>query len=139
GGSGRAVLPVAAGFGPQGVAMTLRAENLSFGYGRRLVGNNIGLDLAAGEVLCLLGPNGAGKTTLFKTLLGLIRPSRGAVTLAGRPLERWSGRDRARLMAYVPQAHAATFPFSVLDVVLMGRAARIDLFSAPGERDRTIA
>ncbi len=55
--------------------MKLSVENLSFGYGGKIVGNGVSFTLNAGEVLCLLGPNGAGKTTLFKTILGLVAPS----------------------------------------------------------------
>ena len=56
-----------------------------------------------GEVLALLGPNGGGKTTLLKTLLGLLAPQAGEVQLDGRPLARYSIRERARRIAYVPQ------------------------------------
>ena len=92
--------------------------------------------LATGEVLALLGPNGGGKTTLLKTLLGLLAPKAGEVRLGDRPLASYSSRERARLFAYVPQSHAATFAFTVETVVLMGRSAHGTLFSA---RARPIA
>lgn len=118
--------------------MKLAAENLSFGYGRGLVGEAITLEIDGG-VTCLLGPNGAGKTSLFKTLLGLLSPSAGRVVLDGRPLGDWRRQDLARAIAYVPQAHAALFPFSVRDVVLMGRAARVPAFAAPSRADIAMA
>ena len=119
--------------------MTLEIRNLAFGYGERSVGENVSLSLASGEVLALLGPNGAGKTTLFKTVLGLLPVRAGDILLDGRPLSAWPRRERAKQIAYVPQAHAALFPFTVLEVVLMGRAPHLAPFSSPGTRDRRIA
>ncbi|HLN07427.1 MAG TPA: ABC transporter ATP-binding protein [Xanthobacteraceae bacterium] len=117
----------------------LRATDLDIGYRGHVVGRNISLTIAPGEVLCLLGPNGAGKTTLFRTLLGLQRPLGGSVQVDGRPLERLRPLEIARCMAYVPQAHVTEFSYSVLDVVLMGRTARLDAFASPGLADRRIA
>jgi iron complex transport system ATP-binding protein len=119
--------------------MTLALKSLAFGYRDREIGHAVSLSLAEGEVLALLGANGAGKTTLFKTMLGLLPVKAGAVTLDGKPLSAWSRRERALRIAYVPQAHAAPFPFTVRDVVLMGRAAHLSAFAMPGERDRAIA
>ena len=79
-------------------------------------------------------PNGGGKTTLLKTLLGLLAPKAGEVRLDGAALSSRSIRERARLIAYVPQTHVATFAFSVEAVVLMGRTAHGDLFARPSSR-----
>jgi iron complex transport system ATP-binding protein len=113
----------------------LQASALSIGYGRRTVAAGIDLAVQRGEVLCLLGPNGAGKTTLFKTLLGLIPPLGGKVTLDGRPVDRLTRRELAQSMAYVPQAQVMEFAYTVLDLVLMGRTAHLGPFSVPGARD----
>ena len=119
--------------------MKLAGRGLSIGYSDRLVGRNLDVALETGEVLALLGPNGSGKTTLLKTLLGLLAPKAGDVQLDGRTLNNYSSRDRARLIAYVPQSHQATFAFTVETVVLMGRIAHGNLFSRPTAADRGVA
>jgi iron complex transport system ATP-binding protein len=119
--------------------VSLSAQNLAYGYAEREIGREIGLDLKRGEVLALLGPNGHGKTTLLKTLLGLLPPKGGALTLDGRPLAALSPAERARALGYVPQAHAGTFAFSVFTVVLMGRTAHGGLLAAPSVRDRAVS
>ncbi|MCW5575597.1 MAG: ABC transporter ATP-binding protein [Burkholderiales bacterium] len=119
--------------------MTLAAENLAFGYRGRRVGSDISLELAGGEVLCLLGPNGSGKTTLFKTLLGLLPPQAGRVLLDGRDAALLSHEEIARQVSYVPQAHSAFFPYTVREVVLMGRTAHLGVFASPTPGDRALA
>ena len=119
--------------------MKLAGRGLSIGYSDRLVGRDLDVALETGEVLALLGPNGSGKTTLLKTLLGLLAPKAGDVQLDGRTLNNYSSRDRARLIAYVPQSHQATFAFTVETVVLMGRIAHGNLFSRPTPADRAVA
>jgi iron complex transport system ATP-binding protein len=119
--------------------MRLEAVDLAIGYPGHTVGKAISLALDTGEVLGLLGPNGAGKTTLFRTLLGLQRPLGGVATIDGQPLDRLRPAEIARRVAYVPQAHVTEFSYSVLDVVLMGRTARLRPFSCPGALDERIA
>lgn len=119
--------------------MMLAAENLAIGHGKGAVASGLSFQVAAGEVLCLLGPNGSGKTTLLRTLLGLLRPLAGRVLCAGEDMAGWDRKRIARTIAYVPQAHAAPFPFTVFDTVLMGRAVHMRPFAQPGAHDRTVA
>src|SRR5215475_14001364 len=118
--------------------MILSGHDLTIGYSDRVVGRGLDVTLATGQVLALLCPNGGGKTTLLKTLLGLLAPKAGEVRLGERSLADYSSRARARLIAYVPQSHAATFAFTVETVVLMGRSAHGNLFSRPTAADRAV-
>ena len=115
--------------------MTLAARALACGFRDRVVGRSIELSIGAGEVVCILGPNGSGKTTLLRTLLGVLAPLGGSVALDDRPLHEWPARERAKRLAYVPQAAESYFDFSVLEMVEMGRTAHGGVFSRPGARD----
>lgn len=112
---------------------------LDFGYPGHPVGHGVTISLSAGEIVCLLGPNGGGKSTLFRTLLGLLPAQGGEVRLGGDPLASLSRAEVAKRVSYVPQAHAGYFPFTVRDVVLMGRTAHLSPFAAPSSRDVAIA
>jgi iron complex transport system ATP-binding protein len=93
------------------------------------------LALATGEIVSLLGANGSGKTTLLRLMLGFLKPDAGAVALAGRTLSAWSRRDIAREVAYVAQNHVAPFPYSVRDVVLLGRLPQAGWLAPVAARD----
>ena len=113
----------------------LAIESLSFAYGERQVLSDVSLDVAPGERFGLLGPTGSGKSTLVRLLSGVLRPSRGRIVLDGRDLATFGARERAQKIAVVPQETALDFPFSVLEVVLMGRAPHIGGFGFEGDRD----
>lgn len=99
----------------------LRADNLSVRRGPCTVLADIDLHLQPGQVLGVLGPNGAGKSTLLGALSGELEAAAGSVTLDGRALGAWSGQERARRLAVLPQSSTLNFAFPVLDVVGMGR------------------
>jgi iron complex transport system ATP-binding protein len=117
----------------------LRAEQVAFGYSKKMVLSNVSLTIRPGEVVSLLGPNGSGKTTLLKIMLGLYRPEKGAVYLDDRPVPSYSLRELARRMAYVPQSHRLSFAYRVLDMVLMGRTPHKSFFSSYTSEDEDIA
>lgn len=119
--------------------MKLEIKHAACGYGNQTVLRDISLIIEGGEILCLLGPNGVGKTTLFKTILGFLQLQGGAIILNGESLQHWPKKKLARAIGYVPQAHIPPFPYSVLDVVVMGRTAHLGAFASPSRRDIAMA
>ncbi len=120
-------------------APRLAVEELSYGYPGHTVGRHLSFTVGAGEVLCVLGRNGEGKSTLFKTILGLLPPRDGTVRVDGELTAGWHPRRRALTFGYVPQNGGGTFPFTVAELVLMGRTAHRGAFRAPTPADRAAA
>lgn len=114
----------------------LDAAGIAFSYRSQPVLKGVDLAVREGEIIALLGANGAGKSTLLRVLLGLERPSAGLVLLHGRPVSGYSRREISRRMAYVPQTHVCPFPYSVREVVAMGRFGRTGLLGRSGVGDR---
>ncbi len=105
----------------------LAAQGLAFRYrGGDWIFRDVSFRVEAGQVLAILGPNGRGKTTLLRVLLGLLPPARGTLRVEGE-------------ISHVPQSLEAGFPFSVRDMVVMGRARRLGLFGTPGPADHGAA
>lgn len=119
--------------------MRLEVKEAVCGYGEKKVVENISLSVENGEILCLLGPNGVGKTTLFKSILGFQELLGGEILINGENMKHWPRKKLARAIGYVPQAHVPPFPFSVLDVVVMGRTAHLGAFASPADYDIEIA
>jgi iron complex transport system ATP-binding protein len=117
----------------------IAAEQLSFAYGPRPVLADVSLAVAAGELVGVIGPNGGGKTTLVRLLSGVLAPDTGIVRLDGRPLAAYRRRDLARRLAVVPQDPTLEFPFTALEVVLMGRAPHLAALGFPRAGDVEIA
>lgn len=117
----------------------IAAEALGIGHGGHTIARNIQFTLGAGEALAILGPNGAGKTTLFRTLLGLIPATGGAVLIDGIASATLTPAALARRVGYVPQSVASLSHFNALDVVTMARAPHLAWYARPGVRDHEIA
>lgn len=85
--------------------------------------DGVSLSIRSGEFVALIGQNGAGKSTLLHVLSGALQPDHGVVSLAGRPLHAWPRTALARSRAVLPQSSDIAFPFTLRDMVLMGRSA----------------
>lgn len=94
---------------------------MSAQLGAKTVLSNITASAAPGDLVAIVGPNGAGKTTLLRLLAGLLSPSTGEVVTLGCAPGNHRRDKLARLLSYVPQNYQLAFPFSVREVVLMGR------------------
>jgi iron complex transport system ATP-binding protein len=95
----------------------------------------VSLEARAGEVLGVVGPNGSGKSTLLRLMAGLLRPERGAVLLSGQPVLGRRRKELARTLAFLPQDLETSFPFTVRDVVAMGRYPYQGTFGLLSSRD----
>jgi iron complex transport system ATP-binding protein len=118
--------------------LSLKAEHISCGYGKKTVLKDVSFELSSAEVCCLLGPNGVGKTTLFKTILGFLPAQGGKFYVGEHEFSSFSQKDLARIIAYVPQTHQPAFPFTVEDVVMMGRTVWFENSRSPGKKDLEI-
>lgn len=103
------------------MSVLVEVRNLSFRHPTRTVFSDLSLDAHAGEFIALMGSNGAGKSTLLDTIAGLRRATTGTVAVDGRLLSDWSASELARKVSHLPQSIRADLPFSVEQLVLMGR------------------
>src|SRR5437773_4141608 len=117
----------------------IRFDTATFRYPHGPELEDITLEIADGEFIGVIGPNGSGKTTLLRAILGLMRPSAGSLQIFDCACERLQCYHRARI-GYLPQKELvdASFPITVEETVLMGRAGVIGLFRRPGKADREI-
>jgi iron complex transport system ATP-binding protein len=118
-----------------GIRMSLRVEHIDFSYPNLHVLRDLSFELETGDFLSLLGPNGSGKSTLLRLLDRILLPQHGTITLEGRPLHQFSRKEIARIIAYVPQDTVWAFPFTVLEVVLMGRSPYVGRFGFESRHD----
>lgn len=114
-------------------------RNLSFSYGKQNVLNKVELSLKEGLFYSIIGPNGSGKTTLLKNLQKIIKPDMSCVYLNGEDIRSVSVKDLSRRIATVPQETHMDFDFTVLDMVLMGRAPYLKRFETEGAYDLQLA
>jgi iron complex transport system ATP-binding protein len=117
----------------------LSIQNVAAGYGGVPVLRDVTVDVARGDFLGLLGPNGCGKTTLLRVISGTLRPWKGDVRVQGQDPAAMDKRQLARTMAHLSQDHALDFPFTVRELVLLGRSPYIPRFRGESEHDREIA
>ena len=116
--------------------ISIETHNLTVSYNRRPVLWNIDFELPTGKIIGIIGPNGSGKTTLLKAIMGLVPTSSGYVKIFNQDLE-----DVRSRVSYVPQRESVDcdFPASVMDIVLMGRYKKNNLFKRITKADRDIA
>lgn len=113
------------------------AEKVRYRYPHREcdVLKSVSLELPEGKVTALLGPNGSGKTTLFKVLLKILIPQEGTVYVDGEDINEFSRDNLSKLIAWIPQEEVLSFPYAVLEYLLMGRAPHLGFFSLPTKKD----
>ena len=100
----------------------IRVSDLNFRYGKKPILNAINLAIAPSTIVSLVGPNGSGKSTLLKCLCRILKSDESAIEIDGKPLQKYSPKELARMIAYVPQQPALNLAISVIDAVKIGRS-----------------
>lgn len=118
--------------------MPFELNHISFNYAERKVIDDISLELEPGKFYGIIGPNGSGKTTLLDLLARHRLPDEGDIFYQGRVLSSFSKKELSRKIALVPQNFYINFPFTVKEIVMMGRYPHIPRFSAPSSDDMDI-
>jgi len=113
-------------------------NSVSAGYRGNPVVEGIEFAVPEGEMVGLLGPNGAGKTTLLRSVVGLCPPLRGSVRLFGDDVGALGSRERAKRVAVVPQQLETPMPFTVQEIVMIGRTASLNRWSRPADSDHAV-
>lgn len=121
------------------MATIINCTHLGFSYNEEQILENISLSINQGSMLGILGANGAGKSTLIKILCGVLKPKNGTASFKDQNISAMDRREIARAIAYIPQDPMFAFPFTVLEVVLMGRAPYTGRFEFEREEDLEIA
>lgn len=117
----------------------IAVEDVEFGYAATPVLQGVSCTLRRGEFLGIIGPNGSGKSTLLRLMSGYLRPRRGRVRVAGRPLAEYARAALSRVIGVVPQDTTVTLPFSVMEMVLFGRTPHGGGFGFEGPDDLAAA
>lgn len=118
--------------------MKIDVKNVSFAYDIRKVVEDVSIDFKPGCFYSILGPNGCGKTTFLDLLIGHLIPDSGNIFLGDKRLFSRSRREISREIALVSQSYDIHFPFTVKEIVMMGRHPYIPRFAQPGKKDLQI-
>ena len=121
------------------MSLALHVEDLRFDYAGRPALTGVSLDVRPGEWTALVGPNSCGKTTLLRCISRELVPSAGSVSLDGRALTDWPLKTLARAMAVVASEESFVFPFTVEQIVLMGRLPHQARWQRLSARDKAMS
>jgi iron complex transport system ATP-binding protein len=116
--------------------LRLTINDLSFSYGSSPVLKGVDLAVELGEVLGIVGPNGSGKSTLLKCINRILKTKHNTVFVDGKDINKLNLKELSKIMGYVPQSSVSVFPFTVFDIVMMGRTPYIHW--SPSEQDYKI-
>ena len=117
------------------VSLRLRVQGIEFAYNSVPVLKDVAFEAREGEIIGVLGPNGSGKTTLLRCMNRALSPSKGTVLVEDKEIGSLSRKEIANEMAVVPQNCIITFPFTALEIVMMGRNPSMDRFQRETKGD----
>jgi iron complex transport system ATP-binding protein len=122
------------------MGIIVEVKNAAFGYDtNNHIFEDASFSVQKGEIISILGPNGCGKTTMLKCIDGLYQLSKGDICIGGKSLDMLQRSDIGKTIGYVAQKQDLTFPFTVLEMVVMGRAPHLGVFDSPSDEDFDIA
>ncbi|MDP6685318.1 MAG: ABC transporter ATP-binding protein [Candidatus Omnitrophota bacterium] len=117
----------------------VKVDNLSGGYGKHNVLEDISFDMKKGEFLGIIGPNGSGKSTLLRFLSKVLLPQKGIVSIEGKDIKDLALKEFCRSVSFVPQDTVINFSFTTWEIVMMGRIPHLKRLQNEGKRDFQIA
>ena len=106
--------------------MTLSVANICINRGEKRIVSDVSFEIHPGEILAIAGPNGSGKSTILAAVSGELKCAKGDIRIADTSLDDWPLKSLAKRRGVLLQESPLTFPFKVIDVVLMGRSAHHD-------------
>lgn len=121
---------------------SIKLLNIDFSYSKN--GNtqfsisDLNFEIQSGDFISILGPNGSGKSTLIKIIANILKPSKGTRTLNNLVYEKISKRNFAKHVAYVPQSSSTNFPFSIFEIVMMGRSPYLNFMGIHKKNDEEL-
>ena len=115
--------------------MAIDVKNLNYYYGDFPALKNITFSVATGNFFIIIGPNGSGKTTLLKMMAGILKSQIDQLMILNRPINKYSRKALAQTIAFVPQMIPVDFPFTVKEIVLMGRSPYLGMLGLEQEKD----
>lgn len=117
----------------------IQIKQVRFSYDKEYILKGIDAEFHGAGMYAVFGPNGSGKSTLLKCCSGIMIPQKGTIELQGKSLNQMTNKERSRQIAYVPQEHRMSFPFTVEEVVLMGRTPHLGGLGNPSKEDAAAA
>lgn len=106
---------------PTATAREIRIDRLSLGYGAKTIVEDLSLNIPSGKITAIIGPNGCGKSTLLRGISRLLKPAAGEITLDGKNIHTFPGKEFARMVGLLPQSPIAPDGITVADLVSRGR------------------
>lgn len=114
-------------------------KNISYSYDNSIVLKNLSFDIKKGDFFIIIGPNGSGKTTLMKIFAGIIKNRTGQLKIFNKFIKSYQKKSLAKIIAFVPQMIPLNFPFTVIELVLMGRSPYLGILGFAQQKDMDIA
>ncbi len=114
----------------------IKAKKINFGYRKELLLKDFDISINEGEFVGIIGPNGAGKSTILKILSGFLKKKSGEINIAGKNIAEYADFERAKIIGTVPQNIFSSMPYTVKEIVEMGRYSKLSKFSTLSKEDK---